>query len=349
METNKVYCGKSEEVLKDCQDDFFDTIVTDPPYGLSTEPPDVEQILYGWLRYDFYEKRGRGFAGHKWDAFVPAPTIWREIFRVLKPGGSALVFAGSRTQDLMTMSMRLAGFHIKDCMMWLYGCGMTKGSSITKMMEKKYPWRGKKLQEKWDGWGVTLKPAFEPIIFAVKPTIGSLAENAIRHGVAGICIDGARLETKAKSHALKAGRRPGRVFQWSSPEGKDGYDGSKGRYPSNVLLDEKAAEALDVQCTDASRFFYSAKAGAGDRGIDNEHPTVKPQKLMEYLCLLTKTPSGGVVLDPFAGSGTTGVACKKVGREYVLIEMNKKYCATAEKRLKETKGRKTNDQKRKTA
>jgi site-specific DNA-methyltransferase (adenine-specific) len=114
-----------------------------------------------------------------------------------------------------------------------------------------------------------------------------------------------------------------------------------GRFPANLLLDEEAAAILDEQSGmltsgdsgGASRFFYCAKASKSDRGDGNNHPTVKPLKLMEYLCTLTKTPTGGSVLDPFLGSGTTAIAAINTGRSIIGIEMNPDYMAIAKARL----------------
>lgn len=100
-----------------------DAVVTDPPYGLSEHnPTEVLACLSAWCRGEEYQPTGRGFMGKSWDAWVPGPAYWREALRVLKPGGHLLAFAGSRTQDLMGMALRLAGFEIRDCIMWVFGC-----------------------------------------------------------------------------------------------------------------------------------------------------------------------------------------------------------------------------------
>jgi len=112
-----------------------DAMVTDPPYGLSKEP-DMAEVLRHWLAGDDYDHGGGGFMGKSWDSFVPGPATWREALRVLKPGGHALIFAGSRTQDLMTTSLRLAGFEIRDVAMWLYGSGFPKSLNVSKVVEK---------------------------------------------------------------------------------------------------------------------------------------------------------------------------------------------------------------------
>jgi len=294
-----------------------------------------------------------------------------------------------------------AGWVIKDTLMWLYGQGFPKATDIKKSGEKS----GKNM-EKWEGWkSHSLKPAWEPIIMAMKPNEGSYAENALKWGVAGLNIDGGRIpgswnwgKTKTDfrgKNGLKEGFKQTRVKE-------DIVSHLQGRFPANLLLDEISAEMLDEQSGErkgwasqkhnpfnpyggnalqksktiregfyqgyndtggASRFFYVAKASRSERdmGLDdfepqkvndgrqtpidnpfqrgetprhNHHPTVKPLKLMEYLCILTKTPTGGIVLDPFAGSGTTCMAAKKVGRDFIGIEKELEYVKIAEARIK---------------
>src|SRR5690625_5566811 len=115
-----------------------DAIITDPPYGLSnTTPAQVADTITKWAGGDRgHVPTGRGFMGKSWDAFVPPPAVWDECMRVLKPGGHMVVFAGSRTQDLMGLSIRLAGFEIRDSMAWLYGSGFPKSHDVSKAVDK---------------------------------------------------------------------------------------------------------------------------------------------------------------------------------------------------------------------
>lgn len=131
---NRVIHGDCLEVLREIPDNSIDSMVTDPPYGLSREP-DIEEVLTKWLAGEDYHHRGGGFMGKTWDSFVPGPSIWREVYRVLKPGGHALVFAGTRTQDLMTISLRLAGFEIRDVIAWLYFNGFPKSLDVSKALD----------------------------------------------------------------------------------------------------------------------------------------------------------------------------------------------------------------------
>jgi len=136
METNVVILGDCLDVLRELPDNSIDSVVTDPPYGLSKEP-DIEEVLTKWMAGEDYTHRGGGFMGKTWDSFVPGPSVWREVYRVLKPGGHALVFAGTRTQDLMTISLRLAGFEIRDVIEWLYFSGFPKSMDVGKAFDRR--------------------------------------------------------------------------------------------------------------------------------------------------------------------------------------------------------------------
>ena len=214
----------------------------------------------------------------------------------------------------------------------------------------------------WDGYGTGLSPAFEPIIVARKPVDETYAKNALKWGVAGLNINEGRLGRTPKSFVDKGRPANGTTYNWKNTDRKlTVYDGSNGAWPKNVILSEEFADAIG----DLSNFFYCPKpsikekeAGLKDfvpkqvdpsrlegnpggdnprnRGVNkrkNTHPSVKPIKLLEYLVKLTKTPTGGIVLDPFAGSGTTGVACKMQGRPYILIDQSEEYCKIAEVRI----------------
>jgi len=432
------------------EDNVIDAVVTDPPYGLSKEP-DTAEVLRHWLNGDDYKQTGRGFMGKTWDSFVPGPATWREVYRVLKPGGHALVFAGSRTQDLMSMALRLAGFEIRDTAMWLYGSGFPKSLDVSKAVEKTHgigasreralkftawlrstgitarqineatksnmgnhyltdkeqpaiatldmyasfahlvptpppeimelmQWRTVELEnmkrrnvvaagtpkgksagvygdfaeeeyyytaphtdaaKQWDGWGTALKPAYEPVIIARKPLVGTVADNVLQYGTGAINIGGCRIprvdgdrteysvngdEPSFAGNGVTGGHRERVAY---NPD-------DSGRWPANVLHDG----ALDGE--EWARYFYCAKASKADRnagleafdilsagdatggrdegsaglnnpragtgrtvGNRNPHPTVKPTELMRYLCRLV-TPPGGLILDPFTGSGSTG-------------------------------------------
>lgn len=368
MSVNELYLGDCLEVLQQLPDDLVDTVITDPPYGLA-------------------------FMGQGWDKGVPGVEYWKAILQVTKPGGMLLAFGGTRTYHRLTAAIEDAGWEIRDCMMWLYGSGFPKSLDISKAIDKakgaerevigKSSRHGggmnqvygegmgdgevpnvtapsTNLAREWNGWGTALKPAWEPIIVAMKPLDGTFAENAEKWGVAGINVDGGRVGTNGGMTI----RSP--LPAWRKMEGRDDVPSGKGevtqnggRWPANLILDE------EVTKEEWSRFFYCAKASKSERnrGCEalpeiacgtmeddnyeiktgsgnirntmrrNFHPTVKPLALMEYLCTLTKTPTGGIVLDPFAGSGSTLLAAKNTAREYIGIEKESQYYEIIKARL----------------
>jgi len=256
----------------------------------------------------------------------------------------------------------------------------------------------------WEGWGTALKPAFEPIVVAMKPIDGNFVNNALTWGVAGLWIDGGRVGTEGarnngNSHgtvgsnsigvygkAIKQdyhkGRFPANFIHDGSDEvlacfpmtgaSKMSMRGSRPRSPA-IVGDREYVELSDIprghddNGGSASRFFYCAKASRSERNaglegmalrdaskmsggeetrqdrletgltnhpqMQNHHPTVKPIALMRYLARITKTPTGGTVLDPFMGSGTTGIACALEGRDFIGIEKEREYYEIAEKRI----------------
>lgn len=297
----------------------FDACVTDPPYGLS-------------------------FMGKGWDYAVPGPDHWREILAVLKPGAHLLAFAGSRTAHRMTCAIEDAGFEIRDVIMWLYGTGFPKGKA-------------------------QLKPAYEPVIVARKPIEGTLESNVEARGVGAFNIDACRIggETittigSAKKGTSAYGDYAGmaapkdHIGRWPANVAHDGSDEVMAAFPEaagqqGVVTGDEPSPAGDgavlgkrrrvasgvpreESATSAARFFYCAKASRADRGEGNNHPTVKPTELMRWLCRLV-TPPGGLILDPFAGSGSTGKAARLEGFRFVGFELDERYCEIARARIAE--------------
>ena len=131
----KVINGNNIDILKTYPDNYFDAVVTDPPYGLGKEP-NAETLMKDWIEHGYHEILGSGFMGKEWDAFVPQPIFWKEVYRVLKHGGHVLSFFGTRTYDWGVMSMRFAGFEVRDCIQWLYGSGFPKSHNISKALDK---------------------------------------------------------------------------------------------------------------------------------------------------------------------------------------------------------------------
>ena len=186
--------------------------------------------------------------------------------------------------------------------------------------------------KQWDGWGTCLKPAWEPIIVARKPLDGTVAHNVMTYGTGAINIDGCRVGTETmvnRPAGNKAGGNSLNMSKYGMPQDAEPTTAT-GRFPANLVHDG-SQEVLEL-IGDAQRFFYCAKASKRDRGEGNDHPTVKPNALMRWLVRLV-CPQGGTVLDPFMGSGSTGVACIQEGMRFVGIDMDEHYCEIAEKRI----------------
>lgn len=282
--------GDCLEVLKSFDDNHVDSIVTDPPYGLS-------------------------FMGRKWDYDVPSVEIWRECLRVLKPGGHLLAFAGTRTQHRMCVNIEDAGFEIRDMIAWVYGSGFPKSHN---------------LKGDWEGWGTALKPALEPITVARKPFKGTVAQNVLEHGTGGINIDACRIEGVVPSTIQGQSARAGEVYGADQRDQRVFEPHVAGRWPANLIHD--GSEEVVELFGDAQRFFYCSKCSKKDRD-GSAHPTMKPTKLMAYLCRLV-TPPGGIVLDPFMGSGSTGKAAMREGFGFIGIEREAEYFEIAQQRVK---------------
>ena len=369
--TYQLHLGDCLEVLAAMPGNSVDSIVTDPPYGLS-------------------------FMGKKWDYDVPSVEVWAECLRVLKPGGHLLAFAGTRTQHRMAVRIEDAGFEIRDMIAWVYGSGFPKSLDVSKAIDKAAgaerekvrvkprpetsgtmsgkadtrPWIKKSRElgyheidgnipatpeaQQWSGWGTALKPALEPITMARKPLIGTVAENVLAHGTGAINVDGCRVGTETVTiNTWNDGAKP-----FGGGAGHQ-YTGRtvQGRWPANLIHDGSTEAALALKS--GARFFYSAKAGKDDRndgceafdqqpagGMQgrndgtlgtitlsrNHHPTVKPTTLMAYLCRLV-TPPGGTVLDPFMGSGSTGKAATVNGFRFIGIERDPEYHKIAMARI----------------
>jgi site-specific DNA-methyltransferase (adenine-specific) len=358
--------GDSRDVIKTLADASIDSVVCDPPYALVS----IVKRFGGENAApakdgDVYARSSRGFMGKQWDTGEVAfdPAFWRDVMRVMKPGAHLLAFGGTRTYHRLAVAIEDAGFEIRDQIGWLYGSGFPKSHNIG------------------NGWGTALKPAWEPIVMARKPLIGTVAANVLAHGTGAINVDGCRVQWSGPEDAAAAvgfadSRARGTAKQ-SQSIGKESRDGTntydpaalKGRWPANVIHDGSEEVLAAFPESDdgvagkrtgvahvtlhglgardeewggyggggsAARFFYSAKADAGDR-LGSKHPTVKPVDLMAYLCRLV-TPPGGTVLDPFAGSGTTGMACMREGFNAVLIEREAEYVADIKRRIAHVSG-----------
>lgn len=296
-----VYQGSCIDVLKGLPDQIFDSVVTDPPYAIDNGSDMLGQIAHNWHdkgshTRGYYDNDNREF--QKWCEEWAA-----ECFRVLKPGGYMAAFGGTRTFHRLAAGIEDAGFDIRDCMSWIYGGGFPKGLKVAQAVEKKL---GAEAAEEWQDWSTTIRPAWEPIILARKPVEGLVVDNVLAFGTGAMNIGATRVEGD--------------------------------RWTPNVAVDEEVASELGVP----SRFFFQSKAGKDERpsyerpdGSKVTHPTVKPLDLMEWLVkMLTK--EGGLVLDPFGGSGATVEAALRSGFRCVTVERNTEYLPLIEARIART-------------
>jgi len=330
--------GESLEQLKLMEENSIDHIITDPPYLID-------------------------FMGKKWDSadnIAGSVEFWKEALRVCKSGSYALVFGHSRTHHRVMVALENAGWEIRDCLMWLQGQGFPKSHELGAKIDKALGHighRGKRVKhqhghehlekpeaigkhepisaeaKEWSGWGENLKPAYEPIIMARKPFKGSLTNNVLINKTGALNIDACKVNE---------------------------------RHPANVILDEETTELLDQQDTKTdgvSRFFYCPKVSSKERNFGceelpqrqtiggggtetdiagaygsvkakggNHHPTLKPIELMKYLVKLV-SKEGQTILDPFTGSGSTGIAVELLNRNFIGVELDPDYCEIAEKRI----------------
>lgn len=315
--------GDVRDRLRTLVDASIDAIVTDPPYELS-------------------------FMGKAWDASGIAFTVemWREALRVLKPGGHLLAFGGARTYHRMVVAIEDSGFEIRDQIMWVYGSGFPKSRNLHGLWDG---W-GTALKPAHEPIVVARKPLIGTVAANVlEHGTGALNINATR-------IPTADILSGSGTPPLRYAGENSRPFH-ETAEARGCNQHALGRWPANLIHDG-SDEVLEVfpQTTSggqlltthnakesdngsmagknyegrikrdfgrdtgsAARFFYCAKASRSERGQDNKHPTVKPLALMQYLCRLV-TPPDGIVLDPFAGSGTTGIAAAREGFGFIGID-----------------------------
>ena len=323
MDSNKIINADSLQHLKTLDDNVFDSCVTDPPYHLASIVKRFGPGQKGINNQDEkegrsgpYHRAAKGFMGETWDGGDIAfqKEFWEEVYRVIKPGAVCLAFAATRNYHRMAVALEDAGFEVVDMINWIYGSGFPKRRNL-------------------------LKPAHEPICVARKGVNKELN------------LDDCRVPYRDEND------RSG--WHKTGSDGSKGYMGTDtfkirkigaeeikertkdGRYPANVIHDgsDEVIESFS-QHTKAgkykgegsvARYFYSAKATKKEKG-DTKHPTVKPLSLMRYLIKLV-TPKEGLVLDPFAGTGTTGEACILENRKYYLIEKTKEYIPDIENRL----------------
>lgn len=379
-----LHAGDCLDVLAAMPENSVDSVVTDPPYHLTSIVKrfgaEAQSHLSVSADKDLskvnsnpHRRLAAGFMGKEWDGGDIAfqPDTWRAVLRVLKPGGYILAFASSRGFGRMSVAIEDAGFINHPMFGWIFGSGFPKATRIK--------------AEGYEGFrygGQASKPALEPIYMGQKPFSEETGTaNILRWGTGAVNIDGCRVASddelregasKLWSHYREGEESSERTYAEVGGTNfamKPGPRGGSplGRWPANIIHDGSAEviaafpEAPRQQQSvgpqhgaktsvdvfgdygardefkprgdegSAARFFYSAKADAEDR-VGSKHPTVKPLDLIQYLVRYI-TPPGGVVLDPFAGTGTTGEAAFREGMRAVLIEREPEYQADIERRM----------------
>lgn len=379
-------CGDVLAVLKTLPSDYFDAVLSDPPYGIS-------------------------FMGKEWDKGVPSAEVYAELNRVLKPGAFGLHFGGTRMWHRLAVNLEDAGFELRDTVMWLYGSGFPKSHNISKAIDKVAGAEREVVgyaARLWDGYGTALKPAWEPALLVQKPLAGTFANNALVHGCGGLNIDGTRVglqhgEVKTGGFGNAGIGLSEGVASSTNGQGVQWQDRTEGRFPANLLLDEESAAALDAMTEGktsqghwpqskttgfgefgggkseylgtgpkaadkggASRFFYTAKVSTRERNAGcgaladkewagdgacvperdnrpfnpskNNHPTLKPLALTEYLAKLLLVPPRADgqprrILVPFSGAGSEVIGAALAGWDEVVgIEIDPEYIKIAQAR-----------------
>jgi site-specific DNA-methyltransferase (adenine-specific) len=344
-----IHHGDCLEVLQTLPDNSVDAVVTDPPYGLSFmgkrwdyDVPSVEV----WAECLRVLKPG----GHLL-AFAGTRTQHRMAVRIEDAGfeirdmitwvyGSGFPksldvskaidkAAGAERTEVIGISSvtgARAGSSFDD------GCKGTRRTFQNDNCVKNYITSpATDAARQWQGWGTALKPALEPITVARKPLVGTVAENVLEHGTGAINVDGCRVGGTVETWPATRSYAAGQMQPGHSGDTQPTGNAPSGRWPANLIHDG-SDEVTRLMTGGEARFFYTAKAGKEDREDGNTHPTVKPTDLMRYLCRLM-TPPGGVVLDPFTGSGSTGKAAILEGFRFIGIEREAEYVEIAKARI----------------
>lgn len=326
--------GCSRDVLRRMASEgrLVDAVVTDPPYGLTSIVKRFGKTGAAKAKFGkdgAFSRLSQGFMGSQWDGtgIENDAAFWELVYGTMKPGAYIVAFSSPRTYHKMATAIEDAGFITHPMISWIYASGMPKAHDAARAIDRTLgqyrpgdsahhvpssdeaqPWKG------WVYGGQARKPAQEPIYVGQKPfSEKSGALNILKHGVGAVNIDGCRVP----GEAVDPGRWPANLIHDGSPEVKALFPDSDGHDSGS------ASRFFEVYPFDGVPIIYQQKANKHDRA-GSTHPTVKPvaliRALVRHVC-----PPGGTVLDPFAGSGTTGSAADAEGMNAVLIEKEVSY------------------------
>lgn len=299
---NKIICADALKLLPQIEENSIDVVLTDPPYFL-------DKLDNNWDHEEVSNQNNQYIikslpAGMKFDRkqgkrfYAWYLDISKAIFRVLKPGGFFFSFSSPRLYHRMASAIDDAGFEIRDAFMWLYTQNQAKAMGVDHFIRRlDLDEKAKeKIRTKLNGWKTPqIKSCFEPIAMAQKPVDQTYLNNILKHKV-GLFNTNVRI--------------------------------GDNMYPANVFTIDSINALID-------KAFLLPKPTRKEKGEYNDHKTVKPVAICEYLIKLSAFAKNAVVLDPFIGSGTTAIAAKKLGKNYIGIDINEKYVKIAEKRLRE--------------
>lgn len=301
---NKIICADALKLLSKIENNSIDIVLTDPPYFL-------DKLDNNWNHEKVSNKSNQYTikslpAGMRFDReqgirfYKWYFDIAKELYRVLKPGGFFFSFSSPRLYHRMASAIDDAGFEIRDAFLWLYTQNQAKAMGLNHLIKKMSTDKKTKdkIKDRLDGWKTPqIKSCFEPITMAQKPADKTYLNNMLKYEVG--------------------------LFNTNVKIGDN-------MYPANVFTVDRINELID-------KTFLLPKPTKSEKGSYNNHKTVKPLAICEYLIKLAAFSKNAVVLDPFVGSGTTALAAKKLGKNFIGIDSNAKYIKIANKRLKETK------------
>jgi site-specific DNA-methyltransferase (adenine-specific) len=299
---NKIICADAIKLLPKLESNSIDVVLTDPPYFLDKFDNnwDHEKVSNQNNQYTIKSlpagmKFDRGQGKRFYSWYF---GVSKEIFRILKPGGFFFSFSSPRLYHRMASAIDDAGFEIRDVFVWLYTQNQAKAMSLDHFLKKTNMSKKEKenIKERLNGWKTPqIKSCFEPIVMAQKPVDQTYLNNMLKYEV-GL------LNTN-----IKIGNH---------------------MYPANVVTVDSINELVD-------KTFLLPKPTKKEKCEYNDHKTVKPLAICEYFIKLSAFSKNAIILDPFVGSGTTAVAAKKLGKNYIGVDSNEKYVRIAERRLRE--------------